>query len=249
MSRILITIPTWNEAVVIERNLRSVLDATKRLFPNDDVKIEVADNGSTDATKEIVRRMRETEPALSLREIEQKGKGLAIRKSWEAHLTDSDVLVFMDADLAADLEALPRLVAPIVEGGADLVCGSRFLDESRIQRSASREAASRLYRSLQQLLLQLPVKDAQCGFKAISAGAAGELLPLCKEGGWLFDTELLALASQKGKKTLELAISWIEQRDPARRSALRLFQHGWGFMLGLVRIRSRVTQIGKKMAQ
>lgn len=240
MNRILITIPTWNEAVVIERNLRTVIAAVSRLFPHDDVRIEVADNGSTDETREIVRRVQRESSSVILREIEGRGKGLAIRTSWHAHLDDADILLFMDADLAADLEALPRLVAPIARGEADLVCGSRFLRESQIKRSISREAASRLYRGLQQCLLRLPVADAQCGFKTISAATAHELLPLCQESGWLFDTELLAFSAKKKKKTLELAISWIEQRDPARRSALRLFQHGWGFMLGLVRIRFRV---------
>ncbi|MEO5927714.1 MAG: glycosyltransferase [Patescibacteria group bacterium] len=248
MSRVLITIPAWNEAVVIERNLRIVHDAIARLFPHDTVTVEVADNGSTDATREIVRRVGRQYPEVTLLEVLEKGKGIAIRTSWMKHLDDSDVLVFMDADLAADLEALPRLVAPIISQKADLVCGSRFLRESKIKRTWPREAASRLYRGLQRLLLQLPVKDAQCGFKAISVATARELLPLCEESGWLFDSELLAFARLKHKKTLELAISWIEYRDPSRRSALRLFHHGWGFMAGLCRIHSHVSRIANKMA-
>lgn len=244
MSRILITIPTWNEAVVIERNLGVAVEAARRLFPNDVVIIEVADNASTDETSEIVYRVTVENPAsVLLRELEEKGKGLAIRSSWQAHVEDSDVLVFMDADLAADLNALPQLIRPIMNGEQDLVCGSRFLPGSRIQRAWHRELASRLYRGLQQMILGLPVADAQCGFKAVSAQAAKGLLPLCSETGWLFDSELIAVAAKKGLRIAEIPVAWIEHRDPSRRSALRLFQHGWGFIAGLLRISAKVSQI------
>jgi len=236
MSRLCITIPTWNEAVVIERNLRLLFDATKRYLPEHDVMIEVADNGSTDATREIVHRMQKDISSIHLLELHEQGKGLAIRNSWVNHLRDSDVLIFMDADLAASLEALPRLIDPIVQGEADLVCGSRFVQGAHIKRNWMREAASVLYRTLQQFILKLPVKDAQCGFKAMSMKTAREVLPLCHEQGWMFDTELIAFAAKRGFRVREIPVDWIEHRDPARRSALRLFRHGWGFLAGLYRV-------------
>ena len=99
---------------------------------------------------------------------------------------------------------------------------------------------SKTYRVLQRAILHLPVQDAQCGFKAISSRAAAALLPHCLEDGWMFDTELIAFASGKGMSVAEIPVAWIEHRDPRRRSALRLFRHGWGFISGLWRIRTRV---------
>jgi len=237
MSRILITVPTWNEAAVIGRNLETLSAAVLRLFPSDECLIEVADNGSTDETRSIVRKMAEGNRVIRLFALDERGKGIAIRRSWERHLGDTDVLIFMDADLAADLEALPRLVAPIIQGKADLVCGSRFLPGSRLRRAWHRELASRAYRVLQRTILRLPVHDAQCGFKAMSAFAAGRILPLCRENGWMFDTELIALSAQKGLRIAEIPVDWIEHRNPGRRSALNLFRHGWGFIAGVIRIR------------
>ncbi|MBU1630138.1 glycosyltransferase [Patescibacteria group bacterium] len=240
MSRILITIPTWNEAVIIERNLKILQEAVLEYLPHHEVVIEVADNGSTDGTGWMVKNVQFTIYNLQFFELEEKGKGLAIRRSWARHLDDADVLVFTDADLAADLSALPALVRPIMDDTADIVCGSRFIKGAKKQRIWYREAASVLYRFLQRLILHLPVQDAQCGFKAISQSAARELLPLCRETGWMFDSELLALAAAKEKRVVEIPVQWIEHRHPARRSAIQIWRHGWGFLSGLIRIRKAV---------
>lgn len=241
MPRILITIPTWNEAIVIERSLAVLRDAVARHLGEHEVTIEVADNGSTDGTRGIVRSVTDDGPiCVRLLELAGTGKGMAIRQSWERYLNDADILAFTDADLAADVTALPSLVRPIEVGAADIVCGSRYLRGSRTSRSWMRTLASRLYRFLQHLVLHLPVQDAQCGFKAMSVGAARKLLPLLSENGWLFDTELLAFASKTGLRIVEIPVDWIEHRDPRRRSAIGLFRNGWGFLAGLWRIRKRV---------
>lgn len=233
--RILITVPTWNEAVVIERNLALLQAAIQKHLPEHNVMIEVADNGSTDGTVELIHGL-----PVQIFQIDQRGKGLAIRRSWERHLEDADILIFTDADLAADLAALPSLVDSIGRGEADLVCASRFVEGAVAERALSREIASRLYRFLQRTILRLPVKDAQCGLKAISSHAARQLLPRCQENGWMFDSELLAFATDGKFRVLEIPVRWVEHRDPRRRSAIRLFRHGWGFLAGLLRIRGRL---------
>ncbi len=272
--RVLITIPTWNEEIVIGKTLTTLSEQVPVLLPDLQVTIEIADNGSTDRTREIVKNaiaprlehqtlgsvipvktgIHPTESVgldsrlhgndigktkIILLELHEKGKGMAIKRSWEKHLAEADVLVFMDADLAADIQALPNLVEPILNREADLVCGSRFMAGSKVERKIMREAASRLFNFLQKRILALPVKDAQCGFKAISAKAAGELLPLSTEETWLFDSELLALAVKKGYRIKEIPVSWVENRDPRRKSAVRLWKHGWSFLLGLAKIRHR----------
>ncbi len=248
MSRILITIPTWNEAAIIARTLATLGDACTRLLPDHDVTIEVADNGSTDGTDSIVRNFIAAQSLSSsyeatsyaLRTITNRGKGLAIKTSWLAHREDEDIFIFLDADLAADLNALPALIRPVLDGKADLVCGSRFLPGAIVERKTSRELASRLFRSWQRFVLRLPVQDAQCGFKAASPRVVRDVLPRCVETGWLFDSELIARTARAGLPISEIPVSWIEHRDPSRRSALSLWKHGWGFVSGVVRIRKRL---------
>ncbi len=235
MPRILIVIPAWNEARIIARSVVSVRDAAKRYLPDDIVMIEVSDNASTDGTGEIA-----ASAGASVFHLAERGKGIAIRCSWERHFEDADILVFTDADLAADLSVLPALIAPLRSHVADIVCGSRFIAGAIHERRPSREIASHVYRLLQRALLHLPVHDAQCGLKAISIGAARQILPLCRERQWLFDTEFLALATMKEMKIFEIPVQWVEHRDPGRRSALHLFRDGWGFLLGLVKIKIRL---------
>ncbi len=238
--KILITIPTWNEAAVIEQTLTIVCEVAHSRLAEHEVTIEVADNGSTDETRVIVERYTkcETQNAkrVKFRSIPTRGKGLAIRRSWEQHLATSDVLLFTDADLAADLSVLPEMIRLIEHKEADLVCGSRFVAGARVSRRFLREIASHAYRVLQLLILRLPVQDAQCGLKAISASAARQLLPLCRETGWMFDSEILFLAKRECFRVKETPVSWVEHRNPDRRSAIWLFRDGWVFLLGLARI-------------
>ncbi|HWQ99724.1 MAG TPA: glycosyltransferase [Candidatus Methylomirabilis sp.] len=248
MSRILITIPCWNEASIIERSLATLGDACAHLLSDHDVTIEVVDNGSSDGTSDVARRFIEQHPHASNRKnslitTTTPGKGLAVATSWLAHREDADVFVFVDADLAANLNALPALVRPILNGEADLVCGSRFLPGADVERKASRELASRAYRVLQRRILRLPVQDAQCGFKAASARLVRDVVSHCEETGWMFDSELIARTAKSGLAVAEIPVSWIEHRDPSRRSALSLWMHGWGFVSGLVRIKKRLGRI------
>ncbi len=55
--------------------------------------------------------------------------------------------------------------------------------------------------------------DAQCGFKAIRADAAAELLPLVEDREWFFDTELLVLAERCGMRIHEVPVDWVD--DPS----------------------------------
>jgi glycosyltransferase involved in cell wall biosynthesis len=244
MTRLLITVPTWNEERIIANTLRELYDFSATKLGDFDVLIEVADNGSTDGTRAVVatpnpllfQRQEGGHIRLLFKEISAKGKGLAVRRSWETHLNDFDVLLFTDADLAADLNVIPKMVELILSGGADVVVGSRFVGGAAVERRWHREAASRLFRLLQHVILGLPVQDAQCGLKAISAKAAKTILPRCKETGWLFDSELL-FRSKKQFRIVEIPVAWVEHRDPSRRSAIHLFRDGWGFVTGLLRIR------------
>lgn len=55
--------------------------------------------------------------------------------------------------------------------------------------------------------------DAQCGFKAVRADVARELLPLVADTGWFFDTELLVIAQRVGLRIHEVPVDWIDDPD------------------------------------
>ncbi|HET7902797.1 MAG TPA: glycosyltransferase [Candidatus Nanopelagicales bacterium] len=182
--------------------------ATALPFP---ARITIADNASTDATWSLATDLAERLPGLRAVRLEQKGRGRALAQVWST--SDADVLAYMDVDLSTDLAALLPLVAPLVSGHSDLAIGTRLARGSRVVRGPKRELISRGYNLLLRTALAARFSDAQCGFKAIRADRARELLPLVEDTGWFFDTELLVLAERRGLRIHEVPVDWVDDPD------------------------------------
>jgi len=119
----------------------------------------------------------------------------------------------MDVDLSTDLNALMPLVAPLLSGHSDLAIGSRLRHDSRVSRGPRRELISRGYNLLVRGTLRTRFSDAQCGFKAIRADVAREVLPLVEDNDWFFDTELLVVAERAGLRIHEVPVDWVDDPD------------------------------------
>ena len=143
--------------------------------------------------------------------LDLPGRGRALQAIWSA--SDAEVLAYMDVDLSTDLNALLPLVAPLLSGHSDVAIGTRLARGSRVVRGAKREVISRGYNLLLRATLGAGFSDAQCGFKAIRADAARELLPLVADTAWFFDTELLVLAERAGLRIHEVPVDWIDDAD------------------------------------
>ena len=232
-------IPTLNEEAIIENNLGLILAAMQQ-FAN--WQVVVADNGSTDWTRKIVEQRATTESHLSLWTSEQRGKGLAVRGAWNDH--DANVYAFMDADLSTKLEALPTLIAALDH--ADVAIGSRFHVESHRSRSLKREFVSRVYVALRNLFVVLPVKDSQCGFKAIKREAWEKVKNDLTHTGWFFDTELLAIASKRGLIIAEVPITWTEAPHGKRKSKMSLWKSARESISYLKALKRRISGIDAK---
>ena len=76
-----------------------------------------------------------------------------------------------------------------------------------------REVISRGYNRLLRASLGVGFTDAQCGFKAIRADVARELLPMVADHTWFFDTELLVLAERAGLRIHEVPVDWYDDLD------------------------------------
>src|SRR5581483_5385797 len=84
---------------------------------------------------------------------------------------------------------------------------------ARVVRGPKRELISRLYNLILHVVLRTRFTDAQCGFKAIRADRARQLLPLVEDRGWFFDTELLVRAERLGLRIHEVPVDWIDDPD------------------------------------
>ena len=127
----------------------------------------------------------------------------------------------MDVDLSTDLTALMPLVAPLISGHSDIAIGSRLAASSRVVRGPKREFVSRSYNLILRGVLGARFSDAQCGFKAMRADVARQLLPLVADTGWFFDTELLVIAERAGLRIHEVPVDWVDDPD----SRVDIVQH------------------------
>lgn len=205
-----VVIPVYNEEVDLGPCVRRLHAHLSAHFPYP-FRITVADNASVDDTLKVADRLAGELPGVEVLHLDAKGRGRALSAAWSA--SSAPVLAYMDVDLSTDLAALLPLVAPLISGHSDLAIGTRLARTSRVVRGTKREVISRAYNLLLRGALAARFSDAQCGFKAIRADVAAELLPVVRDTGWFFDTELLVLAQRAGLRIHEVPVDWIDDPD------------------------------------
>jgi dolichyl-phosphate beta-glucosyltransferase len=229
-----VILPALDEA----RRLPPFLQSVRTYLDTDfgrPYEVIVVDDGSRDATADAVTDMAGHWPQLRLlRHARNRGKGAAVRTG--VHAAGGEVLLFADADGAAPIDQIARLMAAI-EAGADVAVGSRLLPDAEVQRNRHwfRGLAGRLFAAAARRLLGIAVRDAQCGFKMFRAEAAGRLFRAMREERYLFDLELLLLAAEFQMKVVEVPIHWHEVRGGQMRPWRELPR----IVAGLWRLRKR----------
>lgn len=232
-----ITIPVLNEQRAIEANLSKLSHHLSAECPYD-WRLTVADNGSTDLTWSLANSFAAANPRTRVIRLDRPGRGGALKEAWST--SSADVVAYMDVDLSTGLEALRPLLDPIFRGEADISIGSRLAPASTIQRSVQREVISRIYNVIARSFLGYSISDAQCGFKAMRADVARDLIPRIEDDGWFFDTELLVLGWREGLRIEEVPVRWVEDDD----SRVRIVKTALDDLRGIWRlsnIRNRKT--------
>ncbi len=205
-----VVIPVHNEQHTVRACVTRLLEHLQHTFPYP-FRITIADNASTDATWEEACALTAEHSSVAAVRLSQKGRGRALKQVWLA--SDAPILAYMDVDLSTDLDAFWPLVAPLMSGHSDLAIGSRLHRGSRVVRGPKRELVSRCYNLLLRGVLGAGFSDAQCGFKAIRADVAAEVLPLVEDPSWFFDTELLVVAERCGLRIHEVPVDWYDDPD------------------------------------
>ena len=205
-----VVVPVYNEQVGLGpsvHRLHKYLSEQLR-YP---FRITIADNASTDDTLAIAEDLAALFAEVRVVHLPSKGRGGALKAVWGA--SEAEVLAYMDVDLSTDLRALLPLVAPLISGHSDVAIGTRLARGSRVTRGPKREFVSRSYNLLLRGTLGARFSDAQCGFKAIRADAAAQLLPMIEDTGWFFDTELLVLTQRADLRIHEVPVDWVDDPD------------------------------------
>ncbi|HEY5854763.1 MAG TPA: bifunctional glycosyltransferase family 2/GtrA family protein [Aldersonia sp.] len=245
-----IVVPVYNEEADLAPSVRRLHAFLAESMPFS-ARITIADNASTDATLQVARILEAELDGVEVLHLDEKGRGRALRTAWRA--SDATVVAYMDVDLSTDLKALLPLVAPLVSGHSDIAIGTRLSRGSRVVRGTKREFISRGYNLLLRTSLRAGFSDAQCGFKAMRADVARELLPLVEDGEWFFDTELLVIAERAGLRIHEVPVDWVDDPDSrvdivdtARKDLLGIWRLGRALVNGLLPLDDLRTSLGRE---
>jgi dolichyl-phosphate beta-glucosyltransferase len=168
------------------------------LSTHSNVRLVMVDDGSVDATWELLERMRAAAPATVtvIRRPKNDGKAEAVRIGIMAAIAENPAVVgFLDADLSTPLRAVDDFLALLrTRPDVEFVLGSRVLLMGRdVRRRAVRHYLGRVFATAVSLALDLPVYDTQCGAKMLRVSAAtGTLFATPFRSRWIFDVELIA---------------------------------------------------------
>lgn len=187
----------------------------KALAP--DAQVLVVDDGSDDATAALAQN---AGAAVALHES-NRGKGRALATGLAAALaTEPAWIVTMDADGQHDPRHIPTLLAPILNGAADLVIGARRRDAATMP--AHRRLSNWLSSALVTRALGAPVPDSQSGFRAMRPAVAAAVQPAGVR--YEFETEFLFLAAARGFRLAAVDVATVYNGAP---SHFRLIGDTW----------------------
>lgn len=196
-------IPAYNEAERIGASLeKGIAYFTGQPYT---WEIVVVDDGSRDATADVVERFADRGVRL-LRQPRNMGKGAAVRRGMlEAQ---GDIRIFSDADFSTPVEETERALEHLKT--YDVAIGSRAIDRSyvKVHQPWYREMMGNIFNLFVQALAVSGIKDTQCGFKGFRAKVAEDVFGRTKIDGFSFDVEALYIARKLGYSIKEFPVHW-----------------------------------------
>lgn len=220
--RTMAAIPAFNEADFIE----AIVSRASRHVD----EVIVVDDGSTDNTSFVANKA----GAIVIRHEANSGVGQANKTCFELARSQAiDVLVTIDGDGQHNPDEIPRLLMPVIENGADLVIGSRFLNgHCHIPRY--RKFGINVITFLLNLAFRTKISDSQSCYRAYSKKALSLLT--VEEKGFPFSIELLAKARRKGLSIQEVPISCVYH---SRSHTINPVIHGLKVAVSVLRLRAK----------
>jgi glycosyltransferase involved in cell wall biosynthesis len=219
-ARIAVAIPCYNEAAAIA----TVIEQFRAALP--DAEIVVFDNNSTDGTGEIARGL-----GARVVFVPCQGKGHAVTAAF-ATLAEFEVLVLTDGDGTYPADAAPLLVAPALEGTADMTVGARQPLAGAGAMSRTRGLGNSLLRGAFRILIGPGNTDLLSGYRAFNKRyrAAVQL----GSTGFEIETELASEAVARKLRVMEISIPYYP-RIAGTQSKLRAFRDGRRILMTIVK--------------
>jgi dolichol-phosphate mannosyltransferase len=241
IGRVLVIIPTYNEAENVEGIVMRVREAVA------EAHVLVVDDNSPDGTGEMADKLAVTDSQVHVLHREGKeGLGAAYLAGFAWGIDAGyDVLVEMDADGSHQPEQLPRLLDAL--GDADLVLGSRWVTGGQaVNWPKTRELISRGGSLYSRIMLRVPIRDVTGGYRAFRKETlAGLGVDQVVSKGYCFQVDLAWRAVKAGFKVVEVPITFVERELGASKMSRSIMIEAlwrvtvWGFTSRWDRLRGK----------
>lgn len=231
-----IIIPAHNE----EQRISPTLEAYGRFFSEKSIldgekyEIIVVLNACKDNTLEIVKERAKKYKIIKYLNFEQGGKGFAVIEGFKQALkNESDILGFVDADMATSPEAFFDLIKHL--NNYDGIIASRYIKGAKVnpKPSFARIIVSRIFNGLIRILFFMPYRDTQCGAKVFKRKAIKETISKLSMSQWAFDVELLYCLRKQGFRVKEIPTTWSDKKY----SKINFMKAGPKMALSVIRLR------------
>jgi glycosyltransferase involved in cell wall biosynthesis len=195
-----VVVPCYNEKATILELLESVIAAP---FAKE---ILVVDDGSTDGTRELlVGAARDLPGVRVFLQEKNQGKGAALRRGFEE--AAGDIVIVQDADLEYDPCEIPKVIAPIVEGHADVVYGSRFMGGAHRVLYYWHAVGNSMLTTLSNMVTNLNLTDMETCYKAFRREVIQSIT--IEENRFGFEPEItVKLSRKRDVRIYEVPISY-----------------------------------------
>jgi glycosyltransferase involved in cell wall biosynthesis len=227
-TQVSVVLPAYNEADNLVELIPEIAGALRDAGTT--YEVIVVDDGSTDRTREVMRKLRSAE-VISLRLRRNAGKSAAL----DAGLARArgEYIVLMDADGQDDPRQIPRLLAPLECEDVDLVTGRRAVRQDRFVKRIT----SRVYNRVTTLVTGVPGRDFNSGFKAMRRELAASL-DLYGE----LHRYIPVLARWRGFAVAEVDVEHQERRHGKSKFGRARF---WRGFLDLITVKFLTTYTGR----
>lgn len=217
MANVVAIIPAYNE----EKALADVIDRTLEHVD----EVIVVDDGSSDKTSEVAIEAgaRVIKHSLNL------GKGEALKSGFKA-IGDDLIIITIDGDGQHNPSEIPDLVRPIIEDGADLVNGSRYMNGPEENTPAYRRVGQKVLDIATNISAGTKVTDSQSGFRAFSPQSKNVFR--FKDTGFGIESEMLVDAAEAGLKIVEVPITVRYDLDGSTKDPIT---HGVGVLFNIAK--------------
>lgn len=217
MANVVAIIPAYNE----EKALADVIDRTLEHVD----EVIVVDDGSSDKTSEVAIEA----GARVIKHSVNLGKGEALKSGFKAIGNDS-IIITIDGDGQHNPSEIPDLVRPIIEDGADLVNGSRYMNGPEENTPAYRRVGQKVLDIATNISAGTKVTDSQSGFRAFSPKSKNVFR--FKDTGFGIESEMLVDAAEAGLKIVEVPITVRYDLDGSTKDPIT---HGVGVLFNIAK--------------